>query len=325
MRKIALGFDSYSIRALGWKAPQLLQYAAELKLDTIQFSSLNDLESREPVYLAGVKDQAARRGIAIEAGMGCICRLSAKFAPDGPPAGERLREGLRAASALGSKRLRCYMGNSGDRLQIEACMEETVRILGSVRSEALDLGVKIALENHADLQARELKTIIEWAGPEFVGACLDTGNPVWAIEDPYLALETLAPYVVTTHVRDSVVFETDRGAAFQWVNLGDGCLDVARFVREFLRFCPAAAMQLETISGGAPTPLPYLDGGFWKAFPKMPAWEFARFLGLVKHGAARMMAPVVEPTGEQQRMDLECSLRTARATLAASCGPVSPN
>ncbi len=204
-------------------------------------------------------------------------------------------------------------------------MEETVEVLRSVRGEAWESGVRIAIENHADLQARELKAVIEAAGADFVGACLDTGNPVWAVEDPHLTLETLAPYVVTTHVRDSVVFETDRGAAFQWVNLGEGCLDVARFVRDFQRLCPGAAMQLETISGGAPTSLPYLEPGFWKAFPKTPAWEFARFLEFAKRGAPAMMAPVAEPTGEQQRDDLERSIRTARAALVAPCGPASPN
>ena len=39
---IKLGFDSYSIRAFQWKAIQLLDYAAGLKLDTVQLSSLGD-------------------------------------------------------------------------------------------------------------------------------------------------------------------------------------------------------------------------------------------------------------------------------------------
>ena len=76
---IKLGFDSYSIRAFQWKAIQLLDYAAGLKLDTIQLSSLNDYESLEPAYLQQVKDHAARVGIAVDAGMGCICGSSASY------------------------------------------------------------------------------------------------------------------------------------------------------------------------------------------------------------------------------------------------------
>ncbi|HZT39387.1 MAG TPA: sugar phosphate isomerase/epimerase, partial [Bryobacteraceae bacterium] len=41
---VRLGFDTYSVRAFHWKAIQLLDYAASLKLDTIQISSLNDYE-----------------------------------------------------------------------------------------------------------------------------------------------------------------------------------------------------------------------------------------------------------------------------------------
>ena len=272
---VKLGFDTYSIRAFGWKAPRLLDYAASQKLDTIQISDLNDFESRDPAYLQKIKDQAARLNVSIDAGMGCICPSSKSFSKSGPPARDRLLEGLRIAKAVGSRSLRCFMGAGADRLgplPIEAHMDHTVGVFQSVRAEALDLGVKIALENHSgDMQAREVKTIIEAAGKDYVASCLDTGNPIWCIEDPFVTLETLAPYVVTTHVRDSCVFEVPRGAAGQWVALGDGNIDLVRFVAEFRRLCPQSSMQLEIITGRPPTVLPYLEPDFWKAFPKMPA------------------------------------------------------
>ena len=147
--------------------------------------------------------------------MGCICPSSKSFSKNGPPARDRVLQGLRVAKAVGATSMRCYMGASHDRLgpdPIELHMENTIKVFQSVRSEALDLGVKIALENHSgDLQAREVKTIIEEAGKDYVASCLDTGNPMWCIEDPFVTLETLAPYVVTTHVRDSAVFEIRAG------------------------------------------------------------------------------------------------------------------
>src|SRR5215203_632038 len=63
---IALGFDSYSLRAFQWKAPRFLEYAASQKLDSIQFSSLNDFESLDPAYLANVKAQASKHGISVD-------------------------------------------------------------------------------------------------------------------------------------------------------------------------------------------------------------------------------------------------------------------
>jgi sugar phosphate isomerase/epimerase len=292
---------------------------------------MDDYESLEPAYLQKIRDQADRQKIKIDSGMGWICPSAREFNKNGPPAREQMLTGLRTAKAVGATAMRCILGTSADRrgpIPIETHMENTVNVFKSVRSEALDLGVKIALENHSgDLQAREVKTIIEEAGPDYVAACLDTGNPIECVEDPFVTLETLAPYVVTTHIRDTAIFEQPRGAAFQWVALGDGNVDFPRFVQEFRRLCPKSSMQLEIITGRAPKLIPYMDPDFWKAFPKMPAWEFTRFLALVKSGHPFMGQMVVEDGGgrkppaimealkEQQRVDLERSLEYAKKKL----------
>jgi len=88
-------------------------------------------------------------------------------------------------------------------------------------------------------------------------------------------------------------------------------------------------MQLEIITGRPPRPLPYLEADFWKAFPKTPAWEFARFVALAKSGRPFMGAMVIEDIPgqkvtvpvmqealkEQQRIDLERSFEYARKKL----------
>src|ERR1700683_3013535 len=78
---IRLGFDSYSIRDFHWKDIQYLDYAAGLKLDTVQLSSLDDFESLEPAHLAKVKDHAGEVGLSIDAGIACICDLSKSWDP----------------------------------------------------------------------------------------------------------------------------------------------------------------------------------------------------------------------------------------------------
>jgi hypothetical protein len=171
-----------------------------------------------------------------------------------------------------------------------------------------------------------VKALIVEAGKDFVGSCLDTGNPMWVVEDPLVTLETLAPYVATSHVRDSAVFEHPRGAAAQWVALGDGAVDFVRFVGLYRKLCPGASMQLEIITGRPPEVIPYLEPDFWKAFQKMPAWEFARFLALAKSGRPFLgnmvigqwsdNSPALEAAlKEQQRVDLERSLEYAKKKL----------
>lgn len=327
---IKLGFDSYSIRAFNWKAIQLLDYAAGLKLDTIQLSSLGDYESLDPAYLQRVKDHATRLGISIDAGIGCVCPTSQSYnKKEGDPA-QYVLKGLRVAKAVGAVTMRCFMGSQADRRgpqRIEVHMENTIDVFRSVRSRALDMGIRIAIENHAgDMQAREVRTIIEESGKDFVSSCLDTGNPMWVAEDPFVTLEILGPYVVTTHVRDSAVFEHPRGAAAQWVALGDGSVDFKRFVEVYQKTCPKAGMQLEIITGRRPDVLNYLEPEFWKVFLKTPAWEFARFVALAKSGRPYMGPMLIAGPGkqppaieaalkEQQKTDLERSIEYAKKVL----------
>src|SRR3989449_9221414 len=94
---------------------------------------------------------------------------------------------------------------------------DTIKVCQACRKEALDAGVKIAIENHAgDMQAWELVNLIEEAGKDYVGANMDSGNATWAMEDPLTSLEVLGPYAVTTSLRDSAVWESENGATVQW-------------------------------------------------------------------------------------------------------------
>ena len=326
---IRLGFDSFSIRAFEWKAIQMLDYAAGLKLDTVNLSSLGDYENLEPAYLQRVRDHAARLGLEIDAGVGSVCPSSKSYDKRQGDAVEYVRKGLRVGHAVGSRVMRCFLGNAADRrdiVPIEAHMENTIKVFRAVRSEALDLGVRIALENHAgDLQAREVKTIVEEAGKDFVGVCLDTGNAITALEDPVLTLEVLGPYTLTTHVRDAAVYEHPRGAVVQFVALGDGSVDLPRFAQLYRQLCPNAAIQLEILTGRKPEVFPYLDADFWKPFPKTPAAEFVRFVAMAKRGrpfvgnmviAEGRPGPILSAAlKEQQMADLERSLEYAKKTL----------
>ena len=327
---IRLGFDTYSVRAFRWKAKQLVDYAASLKLDTLQISSVGEYEQQDLAYLASMKGYARDRGVMIDAGTGCICPTSSSYSPKGKDPVEYIVAGLRVANAVGSRGMRCFLGSRPDRADIERHMESTIKVFRAVRQRALDLNVKIALENHnGDLTAREVRTIIETAGKDFVGSCLDLGNPFWLVEHPQTTLETLAPYVVTTHVRDTAVYEHPRGCAFQWVALGDGCVDWSAMMAKYRELIPDVPMQLEIITGRPPVVLPYLEPDFWKAFPNSDAAGFARFVALVKRGrpfekfmviedGAKPMPPeFTAALREQQRLDLERSLEIAKKQLDA--------
>lgn len=323
-RELKLGFDNYSVRALGWNAPRLLDYAASLGVDTILLSDLDVYESHAKSYLEEIKAKADDLGIEVQVGMLSICPGSKLFDRRRGTAEEQLKLTIRIARMLGSPVARCVLGNVDDRKSnggIEARVAETVKVLRKVRGYALDSGVKIAIENHAgDLQSWELVALIEEAGSDFVGATMDSGNATWALEDPLQNLETLGPYALTTGIRDSAVWETADGAMLQWTALGEGSVDWKRYFKRFAELCPDAQVQLEIISG-RPIPIPYLRDDFWDAYPKARLREVMRFFAFARRGSPRQ--PFAVPMNKDmkraeqkfQKSELERSIRYCKDVL----------
>jgi len=328
---IRLGYDTYSLRAWGWKAMEHLEFCAQQKLDTLQISSLNDFESLEPAHLEKVRRRAEELGIVLDAGTGCICPSARAWRPALGDPGDHLAKALRVAKAIGASSVRCYLGDLEDRLgatPIEKHIENTIQVFRKARGVALETGVKIAIENHSgDLQAWEVRMLIEEAGKDYVGACLDTGNPIWCAEHPEVTMEVLAPVTVTTHIRDTALFAHPRGCAAHWTAAGDGSIDFKRIVELHRKHCPQASMQLEIITGRPPRIVPFLEDEFWRAFPKARARELARFVELVQQGRPLMVPMIIaDVPGQrppeyaaalkvQQRRDLERSLEYCRKSL----------
>ena len=315
------GIDLFSIRSSGWSAFQYLDYCAKWKADVVHFSEVRFLGGLEEAHLRKVGDYAKKLGIELEIGMTSVCPSSQRFKPEDGTAEEQIMRMLGAAQITGSKIVRAFLGSAADRkgpIPIEGHIENTVRVLRNVRSRAMDAGVKIAIENHAgDMQARELKMLIEGAGKDFVGACVDSGNPVWAIEDPHLTLETLAPYALTSHIRDSAVWKTPKGAAVRWVRTGEGNVNIDGWVRNYTRLCPGLAVTMEVIVLG-PREFQYLEPGFWDGYRNVPAWEFSRFLALAEKGQPddNYTRPSPEQRAQAERDDLEASTRHVQRLLA---------
>jgi 3-oxoisoapionate decarboxylase len=316
---VRLGIDLFSIRSQGWSPFEYLDYCARQGAKVVHFSEVRFLGSLEPEHLTKVREHAQKAGIQIEIGMRSICPSSKMFDPKQGSAEEQLTRMISAAQVIGSPIVRAVLGSMEDRQPpgIEAHIEDTVRVLRAVRSRVLDAGIKIAIENHAgDMQARELKTLVEEAGKDFVGVCLDSGNPLWTIEDPHVTLATLHPYVLTSHVRDTAVWEVAEGAAVQWVRMGDGNVDIDDYVDRYTTLCPGRALSLEIIVT-QPRIFAYKHESFWDNYRQTRAWEFQRFLALVEAGKPRPAEPAVPKAqaAERERQDLEASLEYTKKLL----------
>ena len=301
-RGIKLGLDHFGIRAFGWKATQLIDYAGSQQLDAIFLSELNVLEKTDEAYLKGLRAQADKAGLAIYLGMSSICPTSGAFDPKAGTAVDQLKNGIRMAQTLGSPVIRCFLGRQDDRGThggIETHIKNTVEVCKAVRADALAAKVKIAVENHAgDMQAWELAGLIEAAGPDIVGANIDPGNATWTMEDPVASLETLAPYVACTSIRDSAVWETETGVMVEWVAMGDGDVDFKKWADIFADKVKGVPVFLETFAG-LRRPFNYLAPDFWKLWPKARAQDLARFLAVAKRGKPREALPAL-PQGPER-------------------------
>ena len=322
--RLLLGFDNFSIRALGWKAPRLIEYATKHQVDALLFSDLDVYESHDMGYLKEIRQEVKKQKIVLHAGTGGICPTSKSFKDKYGSAEEHLRLLIKVAEGVGSSVARCYLGSSKDRKTeggIRVHMASTIETLKKVKQQALDAGVRIAVENHAgDLHSRELVELIEKAGPEFVGATIDTGNSTWTLEDPVETFRNLAPYAICSGIRDSMVWPSEKGVKVQWTAMGEGCVDMTTLFREWREQCPQTPVQIETISGFA-REFPYFEKKFWLAYSTIRADDYARFLALARKG--NTLSPFSSPQGadkkkaqqEYQLAELERSLSYCRKSL----------
>jgi sugar phosphate isomerase/epimerase len=268
--KLMIGIDHFAVRATGWKAAQHIDYAASLKLDTCFISELGVFESFEDGYLQGLKDQADKVGVKLYIGTSSVCGTSNTWKPTYGTPEETLALTIKAAKKLGSPVARCYLGNQKDRSSdggIQKHIEETIKVIKANKSLAEGEGIKIAIENHAgDMQSHELKALIEAAGKSYVGANIDPGNAVWAMEEPLAHLEVLGPLTICSSVRDSMAWEDENGAVIQWTAIGEGLVDFAAYAKRFAELAPGVPLQVETISGFA-KPMSWKKEEFWAPFP----------------------------------------------------------
>lgn len=323
-----LGLNTYSLRAFRWTDRTLLEFASGLKLDAVFLQDSLDPEINQLEHWRNVGAHAKELGLHIETGIGAILPQAPSYLE---MSRKQLRVGIDRAKACGSPIVRCL--HAGDRAHLPAgTMEEhqalMIQLLRSMRSEVVDAGLKVAIENHKDLQAWEMKQVIEGAGSDFVGSYLDTGNPVYVMEDPLTTLDVLGPHALTVHLRDSVIYEDPRGARVQWVPLGEGTIDFPAFIKRLHQINPSVYVYAKPITGRPADLIPYYDRDFWKPYPNARAEDFTRFLDLARHGRPYQHDMVVEDVPGrampepfaaamqfQQRDHLERSVLYARNVL----------
>jgi sugar phosphate isomerase/epimerase len=162
--------------------------------------------------------------------------------------------------------------------------------------------VALAVENHKDQRIDERIGLFKRLGCEFIGACIDTGNSIALLDDPYEAVEALAPFAMTVHLKDQALQIYEAGFLLGDVPLGQGSLDLKRMVQTIRKAKPTIRFALELITRDA-LRVPCLTDGYWAPMPDVRAHELANILQLVRDNSTESQE--VSTLSEDQQVELE--------------------
>ncbi|HMQ35653.1 MAG TPA: sugar phosphate isomerase/epimerase, partial [Chloroflexaceae bacterium] len=183
-----------------------------------------------------------------------------------------LEVAIPVAAALGASVLRALASPvlEGARVAFrpdwDAYLDEVVEQLRAVRPIAERHGVTIALENHQDLTSADLLRVVEAVGGPCVGVTFDPVNALVVAEDPFAALQRLAPHVRNVHLSDYVAYPSHEGWRLVRCALGEGDLNLRRLLVLLAALAPAAPCQIELVSHSA-RHVRLLTDAWWRGYP----------------------------------------------------------
>jgi 3-oxoisoapionate decarboxylase len=164
--------------------------------------------------------------------------------------------------------------------------------------------IKLAVENHKDWRASELVDIIKKLHSEWIGVTLDFGNSIALMEDPMEVVQTLAPYLFTTHVKDMGLDEYEDGFLLSEVPLGTGMLDLPKIIATCRQYNSNTTYNLEMITRD-PLEIPCLKDDYWVTFEGVHGSELARTLRMVRENRFKPSLPKVSHLSADERLGKE--------------------
>ena len=232
---------------------------------------------------------------------------------------EAYEQAAAAAAALGATRARVGLlyGRRYETFETRATWDAFVsrwrETLARMRPVFERHRLEIGIENHKDWLAADLVALLREIDNPRVGVCLDFGNNLSLLEDPDETIDLLAPFAVTTHLKDMGVARTAEGCEVAEVPLGEGLLPLERHVATVRRARPDVRFTLEMITRD-PLPVPYRTELYWATFDAS-----ARRSGRVRQFESRVLARTQEkPLFRASGLTLEEQIEAEDRHVAAS-------
>jgi sugar phosphate isomerase/epimerase len=111
--------------------------------------------------------------------------------------------------------------------------------------------VKLAIENHQDLDSNDLLNIIRRVGKDYVGINFDVGNAFATCELPKDFFKKTRKYILNIHLKDYIILPTKNGYELHRCPIMDGDSQILEIINLIKKYKLKAPLSLEL---GAKTP-----------------------------------------------------------------------
>jgi 3-oxoisoapionate decarboxylase len=228
---------------------QFIERTAELGLDGVQINvegnELAHLGSDESGFLREVKACIDSFGLFVEID---TCGTHPT----------NLTRILKICHALGSKTMRVYSSMGGNVLKE---LKQAVIDFKYMVPRCIDYDVKIAYENHEFESSEDIMSVVNQVNSDAVGTHIDVGNSMMLWEEPFEAIQKMAPRGVSTHFKDHIVVMLGDQPMIIGVPLGKGSIDLLECYRILDQQSPLKRINIEVCYGYmAPFRIPEKDG-----------------------------------------------------------------
>jgi 3-oxoisoapionate decarboxylase len=256
-REAAGGVSNPGNRAPAIPAEKFIDLCQSFGGDGCQMD-FSQLASTDAEYLKGLRARLDAKGMYME------LAVSARLLDNE----EEVARIAAAANQLGASILRvaCLSGRRYESFHEMAKWKDFVAQWNKTLEKAAPILKKHKLvagvENHKDWLADEQAEMLKRIGSENIGACVDFGNNVSLLEDSLEVAEKLAPYAVTTHLKDMAVRPYSEGFELSEVALGDGATPLAKIISTLRKHRGDIHIVLEMITRD-PLNVPYKTDHYW--------------------------------------------------------------
>jgi 3-oxoisoapionate decarboxylase len=169
--------------------------------------------------------------------------------------------------------------------------------------------LRAGIENHKDWLADEQVEILKSISSPYLGACVDFGNNLSLLEDSLEVARKLAPYVITTHLKDMAVRPYEDGFELSEVAVGEGITPLKEIIAVLRRVRRDVPLVLEMITRD-PLKVPYKTDKYWATFGGRDTARIEKFeRGVLSRASSKPLPRVTGLTPEQAQASEDENIR----------------